>query len=239
MGDGAATGGAAGAVDALAPSRHLRAAALARPAARRIAELLAVARGPLTAGEIAVAAGRHHSGVRGHLAALEAVGLVEGRTDPARGRGRPARRYRLVPDPDGREADGHRELVRLLMALVGRLALTSEEVERFGVEQGRAVPRPGGGVAELWTALERLGFAPRPGAGGPSREIILDRCPFIDGVEAPGGRLICALHRGLARGILGTAAAGVVLEDLIAMPPRGAGCRLRLAQPTITVAIEK
>jgi predicted ArsR family transcriptional regulator len=218
----------AAAVDALVPARHARAAVLARPAARRVASVLERAGRPLTAQEVAEALGRHHSGVRNQLAALERAGVVEGRADPPRGRGRPVRRYALAPDPDAREAEGHRELVRLLMTLVDRLALRPDEMERFGEEQGAAVPRPGGGVDELWEAFRRMGFAPRGDAGAPL-DVVLDRCPFADGVEAPGGDLICVLHRGLARGILGRAAPGVTVEELVIENPRDAGCRLRLA----------
>ena len=222
-------GSRAGVVDALVPARHARAAALARPAARRVASVLEGAGGPMTAQEVADAVGRHHTGVRAHLTALEAAGVLEGRVNPPRGRGRPLRRYAWAPDPDEREAEGHRELVRLLMTLVRQLALGPEEMEHFGEGQGAAVPRPGGGVEELWSAFERMGFAPRRPPGGSSLDLVLDRCPFADGVEAPGGELICVLHRGLARGILARAAPGVAVEELQVAEPRRAGCRLRLA----------
>jgi predicted ArsR family transcriptional regulator len=220
---------AAAAVDALVPARHARAEVLARPAARRVAWVLEQADRPLTAQEVATALGRHHTGVRGHLAALEEAGVIEGRADPPRGRGRPVRRYAPAPDPDAREAEGHRELVRLLMSLVRQLALRPDEMERFGQDQGAAVPRPGGGVEELWEAFERMGFAPRGGGEGAPLDLVLHRCPFADGVEAPSGDLICILHRGLARGILARAAPGVEVEELVIENPRDAGCRLRLA----------
>jgi predicted ArsR family transcriptional regulator len=215
-------------VDALIPARHARMAVLARPSARRVASVLERAGRPLTAQEVAEELGLHHTGVRTQLAALEQAGVIEGRADPPSGRGRPVRRYAPAPDPDAREAEGHRELVRLLMALVDRLALRPDEMERFGEDQGAAVPHPGGGVRELWEAFARMGFAPR-GADGAPLDLVLDRCPFADGVEAPSGDLICILHRGLARGILGRAAPGVTVEELVIENPRDAGCRLRLA----------
>lgn len=225
---GSATG-PGGVVDALLPARHERAAALARPAARRVASVLEQAGGPLTAQQVAEALGRHHTGVRGHLTALERAGVIAGVVDPPRGRGRPVRRYAWVPDPDAREAEGHRALVRLLMTLVRQLALRPDEMERFGENQGAAVPRTGGGVDELWRAFERMGFAPRRGDDGSALDVVLDHCPFADGVEAPAGDLICILHRGLARGILSQAAPGVAVEELVIENPRDAGCRLRLA----------
>jgi predicted ArsR family transcriptional regulator len=224
---------AADVTDALSPARHARAAALARAPARRMAAALEAARGPQTAQEIADALGLHHTGVRIQLAALESAGVVEARTDPPRGRGRPVRRFALAPPPGEREAAGHRELVRLLMGAVAQTGLGPEEMERFGESQGWAVPAPGGGIGELRRAFERLGFAPHEVPGGEDPpDLVLDSCPFADGVEAPGGELICVLHRGLARGIALRAAPGVTVTELVIEEPRRAGCRLRLAERT-------
>lgn len=217
------------AVDALTPQRHAQAAALAGPAARRVAEVLRAAAGPLTAQEVAEAIGRHHTGVRVQLRALESAGVVESRPDSPLGRGRPVRRYALAPDPAEREAAGHRELVRLLMGLVSQTGLGPEDVERFAERQGLAVPTAGGGVSELWEAFARMGFAPRWSPGAGTSDLVLDRCPFADGVEAPGGDVICRLHRGLARGIARRAAPEVEVTELVIVDSRRAGCRLRLA----------
>ena len=217
------------ALDALSPARHRRAAVLARPAARRVAAVLAEAAEPLTAQAVADSLGLHHTGVRTQLAALERVGVAESRADPPRGRGRPARRYALAADPDDREAIGHRELVRLLMGLVRQTGLGPQEMERFGEGQGQAVPAEGGGLEELREAFARLGFAPREVSGPPPADLVLERCPFADGVEAPGGELICVLHRGLARGIAARAAPGITVTELVVEEPRRAGCRLRLS----------
>ncbi|MBJ7455227.1 MAG: HTH domain-containing protein [Thermoleophilia bacterium] len=218
------------AIDALTPARHARSAALTRPAAHRIAALLEQAEGPMTAQEVADALGRHHTSVRAQLAALEEAGVAEGITDPPSGRGRPVRRYVLAADPGDREAVGHRELVRLLMGLVSGTGLGAEEMERFGEGQGWGIPVEGGGLAEVRLAFERLGFGPREEAGPAPADLVLARCPFADGVEAPGGELICVLHRGLARGIVARAAPGVVVTDLIARHPRRGGCRLVLEE---------
>jgi predicted ArsR family transcriptional regulator len=216
------------ALDALSPTRQTRAAALARPAARRVAEVLAVAREPLTAQDVADALGRHHTGVRMQLAALERAGVAERRTDPPSGRGRPVCRYLLAPDPADREASGHRELVRLLMGIVRQTGLGPDEMERFGERQGWASTPPDGGIGELREAFERLGFAPREVPGRTVPDLVLGSCPFADGVEAPGGELICRLHRGLARGIARRADPELEVTDLVVEDPRRAGCRLRL-----------
>ena len=219
------------ALDALSPARHTRAAVLARPAARRIAEVLEGTQRPMTAQEVADTIGQHHTSVRVQLAGLEEAGVVEGVTDPPSGRGRPVRRYSLASDPGDREAIGHRELVRLLMGLVRQTGLGPDEMERFGEGQGWTVPTEGGGVEELRAAFSRLGFAPREVPGPAPADLVLDRCPFADGVEAPGGELICVLHRGLARGIAARAAPDVTVTELVVEDPRGGGCRLRLEGP--------
>lgn len=217
------------ALDALSPARHARAAVLARPAARRIAGVLEAAHGAMSAQEVADAIGQHHTSVRVQLAALEEAGAIEGLTDPPRGRGRPVRRYALAADPGDREATGHRELVRLLMGLVRQTGLGPDEMERFGEGQGWTVPVEGGGIGELRDAFARLGFAPREVPGPSPADIVLDRCPFADGVEAPGGDLICVLHRGLACGIAARAAPEITITGLVVEDPRRAGCRLCLS----------
>lgn len=182
----------------------------------------------MTAQEVADSLGRHHTSVRAQLDALEAAGIAEAVTDPPRGRGRPVCRYALAPDAGEREAAGHRELVRLLMGLVRQTGLGPAEMERFGEGQGWTVPREGGGIGEIREAFARLGFAPREIPGPAPADLVLERCPFADGVEAPGGELICVLHRGLARGIAARAAPGVTVAELVVEEPRRAGCRLRL-----------
>ncbi len=216
------------AVDALSPARHARAAVLARPAAQRVTAALAAASGPMTAQEVADALGLHHTGVRTQLGALERAGVIDAETDPPRGRGRPVRRYSLAPELGDREAIGHHELVRLLMGLVRQTGLGADEMERFGERQGVAVPVRGGGLSELREAFERMGFAPREIPGPAPADLILERCPFVEAVEAPGGELVCILHRGLARGIARQAAPEVTVTDLLPEDPRRAGCRLCL-----------
>ena len=197
-----------------------------------VAALIASADGPLSAQEIADALGRHHTSVRPQLAALERAGVIEGVTAPPRGPGRPLRRYLPAPDAADREAVGHRELVRLLMGLVRQTGLGPDEMERFGETQGRSVPEPGAGIGELSRAFLRMGFAPESVPGEPEEpeDLMLAVCPFADGVEAPGGELICVLHRGLARGIAAGAAPDIEVTDLDVGDPRRAGCRLRLAR---------
>ena len=116
------------------------------------------------------------------------------------------------------------------MGVVRQTGLGPDEMERFGERQGWAVPSPGGGHRRAAERVRAPGVRPARGArAGTSPDLVLGSCPFADGVEAPGGELICVLHRGLARGIALRAAPEVTVTDLVVEDPRRAGCRLRLA----------
>jgi predicted ArsR family transcriptional regulator len=220
--------GPPGAGDALDPARRRVAGIIARPPAQRLVDALQAAGRGLTARELADILDRHHSRVRPLLAELEAAGAVEAQVDPPGSRGRPARRYVLVRDPAEREAAGHQELVRLIMLLVRTAGFGAAEVERFGELHGAGIVEPGGGVGQVREVLARLGFAPRETHGDAEIELVLRRCPVADRVREPGGRLICLLHRGLARGAAMRAAPEVAQVALEARPGRRGGCRLRI-----------
>lgn len=211
-----------------APDPRVRDEALSRTAARRVADVLRESDRGMTAQEIADVLGLHHTGVRVQLNSLVEAGVLVSSTDPPQGRGRPRTRFSLAPDPRAQEAAGHRELVRLLMGLVRRLGLGEDDMEEFGIGQGAGMVDPEGGPQELVDAFARLGFAPRVVPGAAPQDLVLDRCPFAAGVEAPGGDLICVLHRGLARGITSACMPDVRVAGLDANDPHTAGCRLRL-----------
>lgn len=202
---------------------------LARPTARRVLGVLASTPQPMSAQQIADALDLHHTGVRVQLNALVAGGLVISQASPPSGRGRPTVRYAAAPDPGEQIAAGHRELVRLLMRLVSRMGLNRSEMEAFGRSQGHSMTAADAGPDELMLSLSRLGFDPREIDGDDPRDIVLGYCPFADGVEAPDGELICALHLGLARGVVEASGAPLEIVELLEEEPHLAGCRLRLA----------
>jgi predicted ArsR family transcriptional regulator len=145
-------------------------------------------------------------------------------------RGRPSIRYRLVAADSLAEA-GHRELVRLLLGLVRRAGATEREVEEFGREEGRLLARPGAGRRAIIEAFARLGFAPedvtdRAARRGGEMEVRLRHCPFADAVLAPGGHLVCALHRGVTLGLFDVAAEDANLTAFDPHDPIAAGCRV-------------
>jgi predicted ArsR family transcriptional regulator len=216
-------------LDALAPHRPGNLGPLSRPSARRIASVLHASPEGATVREIADSLGLHHTTVRAQLAALEFRGVVEAHADPAAGPGRPPVRYAVKPNRSEREAAGHEALVRLAMSLARSVGFGPAEVELFGAGQGAAIVRPGGGLAEVTAAFDRLGFAPRCSGGTGHAEVVLGRCPFAAADGAPPEQLICRLHRGIVKGMAQVAAPGVELVDMREKDVEGAGCRLRLS----------
>jgi hypothetical protein len=80
-------------------------------------------------------------------------------------------------------------------------------------------------------AFARLGFAPEEVTGAAARrrgemELRLRHCPFREAVLAPGGELVCTLHRGLTLGLLDGAAEDANLTAFEPKDPRTAGCRV-------------
>ena len=215
------------------PPAHARRGARVRPAARRIAEVLEGAGGPLTAQEVADALGQHHTSVRTQLAALEKAGVAEAVTDAPHGRGRPVRRYSLVDRsrrPGGRGASRARadsswaSCARPASARRDGALRRGPGLER--ADRGRRGRRASGRVRAHGVRTAR-GARAEPGRPLSSTGA---RSPM--GSEAPGGELICLLHRGLARGIAARAAPEVTVTELVVEDPRRAGCRLCLSAGT-------
>ena len=82
--------------------------------------------------------------------------------------------------------------------------------------------------ADALDALEadaaRHGFSPRRVGHGRRVEIVLDACPFAD-VAVDDPATVCALHRGLAEGLVG-GIGGARVETFVANNPYQAGCRV-------------
>ena len=205
------------------------AGALAQPARRRIAEVLAQYAPGLGVADIAGRVGLHPNAVRQHLRRLAEAGVVCSEREAPRGPGRPRLRYRLVHLRAPRIA-AHQELVRLLIAYIVRSGADTEDVETFGRLQGGYFAT-GEGTAGIVESIARLGFAPRDaGSVEDTRRgrlrISLAHCPFRDAVTAPGGEMVCRMHRGLVEGIAEGAAPGSRLTEFAPGDPTRAGCRV-------------
>lgn len=188
--------------------------ALANPLRRRLLGSLRARGRECDVEELAATLGVHSNTVRGHLVALEDVGLVTSAPEPRDRPGRPRLLYRATDRATEVEADGpgYRFLAEVLARHV---ASASDDPAVVCVEVGTTwgrhlVQRPtpveqlgaAEGVERLVVMLDDLGFAPEvePRDDGPPH-IALRRCPFLD-VAREHQQVVCAIHLGLMRGAL-------------------------------------
>ena len=206
---------------------QLTGGALSAARASILERLAAAGRGRRVA-DIAAETGLHQNTIREHLDALADVGLADRSRSAATGRGRPAWVYTARPSMplDGRV----REYAGLAAALAGQIANGSADPraeglaagERWGLELTRAAPAgatappgPAGSTQRQAQARHRvvamlaeLGFAPEPSAPEPSAPepgaeatVRLTRCPLLE-VAHRYREVVCAVHLGMARGLL-------------------------------------
>jgi predicted ArsR family transcriptional regulator len=174
----------------------------------------------VTASEVAERFELHPNVARHHLDKLASGGHLEvtvGRTPGSPGAGRPSKRYRT--HGDAVELDLPVRHDDVLVTLLGRaLAMLPREqaeamAEEVGMEYGRTMAEAMGEVGEVQrsfrTALHAVadaltahGFAAHAEQHDGGLRIISDHCPFGDAaVEHP---VICAVDRGMVRGMLST-----------------------------------
>jgi len=174
----------------------------------------------VTAAETAERFELHPNVARHHLEKLVAGGYLEVSTErsPASGAGRPSKRYRLAADMELNhlELPVRRDdlLVSLLGKALSRLPAAEAETmaEEVGAEYGRAMAasvRAGGDPARSFRdalhavagALTAHGFAAHAESRDGRLRIVSEHCPFGDtAIEHP---VICAVDRGMVRGMLG------------------------------------
>lgn len=171
----------------------------------------------VTASEVAEEFALHANVARHHLDKLAAGGYLEVRTARASGgAGRPSKRYAPGDRPMGIEFPLRRD--DLVLSLLARsLDLLPRDVaedmaEQVGVEYGRVMAasiEPGldgqrsfrSALHAVADALTAHGFAAHAERHGDGLRIVSDHCPFGDAaIEHP---VICAVDRGLVRGMLG------------------------------------
>ena len=184
---------------------------------------------PLGVADLATRLNLHPNGVRVHLRRLEALHLVEGR--PAQGAvGRPRILWSVTPRAVAEAERPHtgwamaRSLARAIPATPVRL----REVEEAGVRMGLELIEDVGPVARrdgdpVGQALDALGFAPQREEDGDVTRYRLRICPYAEAVrENPA--VVCALHRGVVRGVLERLRPGAELTGFVPRPPEVAGC---------------
>jgi predicted ArsR family transcriptional regulator len=206
---------------------------LAQPTRARLFSLLGELHRPAGTDELADRLELHPNGVRVHLERLHEAGLVE-RERIRQARGRPRDTWTIAANarPGGAAPSGYEQLGRWLTRALASSRTSARAVEATGREIGRELaPAGNSGPPErtMHAVLASLGFQPlrepNPPAGMTYR---LCNCPYRDAVrESP--EVVCALHRGMTRGLLDVIAPATKLTGFIPNDPNEAGCRIELS----------
>ncbi len=170
----------------------------------------------VTAGDVAEHFALHPNVARHHLDKLAAGGYVEvfvARSETGRA-GRPSKGYRVSGRAGGLEVPvkGSDLLITLLGRSLALLTPAQAEAmaEQVGEEYGRELAGQMSAANEqrsfrsalhaVADALTAHGFAAHAEARGSSLALIKDNCPFFD--TAKQHPVICAVDRGMVRGML-------------------------------------
>lgn len=170
----------------------------------------------------------NHTTIRQHLARLVDAGLLVETTAPPTGPGRPRLVYRVAPGVEGTwQHDGPYERLALLLLEALTTGASAREVGRAEGRRLAALDPPTTDPRDaMCEHMAEQGFAPRRSGRGRRVDVVMARCPF-EAAAAAAPDVVCDLHRGLAEG-MAEALGGVEVRDLVARPPRRAGCRLQL-----------
>jgi predicted ArsR family transcriptional regulator len=207
-------------------------AAFGDPTRREIYLFVRDAERGVTAGEVAERFELHPNVARHHLDKLAAGGYVDVQVDRQEhpGAGRPSKRYRTSAKQTGLEFPARRDdlLITLLVRALGMLTpeQAEEMAERVGIEYGQALAlsmSPGDGHRSFRVSLHAVadaltahGFAAHAEPRGGSLAIIAEQCPF--GEAAVQHPVICAVDRGIIKGMLGTLYGETVPETEASRP---------------------
>ncbi len=171
----------------------------------------------MTASEVAAAFDLHTNVARHHLEKLAGGGYLEVSVERGTGAGRPSKHYR--PSEAGASIELPVRHHDVLVSLLGRaLAMLSPDqaealAEEVGTEYGRAMAASLGDTAAtqrsfrsalhiVADALTANGFAAHAENDGDGLRIVSEHCPF--GGAAIEHPVICAVDRGMVKGMLGT-----------------------------------
>jgi predicted ArsR family transcriptional regulator len=204
---------------------------LAQPTRARLFAVLGELRRPAGTVELAERLELHPNGVRIHLERMEQAGLVQ-RTRVRQQRGRPPDAWRIAPDaqPGGSAPRAYQDLGRWLARAFRAGARGAKGIEATGRQIGRELA-PGGtaaGAEAFETSLIALGFQPTvEGRDADPITFCLGNCPYRDAVNE-NQPAICALHKGITRGLLDVLAPDAKLTAFIPRDPGLAGCTIEV-----------
>jgi predicted ArsR family transcriptional regulator len=204
---------------------------LAQPTRARLFALLGELRRSAGTLELAERLGLHPNGVRIHLERMEQAGLVQ-RARVRQQRGRPPDIWKIAPSaqPGGRVPLAYRDLGRWLARAFLAGARGATGIEATGRQIGRELA-PADTVASaegFETSLTALGFQPTAQARERDRTTFcLGNCPYRDAVKE-NQLAICALHKGITRGLLDALEPNAKLTAFIPHDPDRAGCTIEV-----------
>jgi predicted ArsR family transcriptional regulator len=206
--------------------------ALAQPTRARLFELLGELKRPAGTVELAERLSLHPNGVRAHLERLERAGLVA-RARARRPRGRPRDAWTIAPDarPGGHAPHAYAELARWLARAMRSQPGGLRGIEASGREIGGELAPSDGTFDEdaLQSTLIALGFQPQVQLRKGNRLTFrLGNCPYRDAVRE-NQPVVCALHRGITRGLLDALDPRVKLAGFVPRDPDKAGCLVELS----------
>lgn len=221
------------------PVAHAADDLLAQPTRARVFALLGELKRPAGTAELAERLNLHPNGVRVHLERMEHAGLVQ-RARVRQPRGRPPDAWRIAPgaQPGGSAPRAYQDLGRWLARAFRAGSRGTTGIESTGREIGRELaPDDTAASAEAFeTSLTALGFQPTiEGRDGDRTTFCLGNCPYRDAV-IENQPAICALHKGITRGLLDVVAPEAKLTAFIPRDPDRAGCTIgvRGLEPTPT-----
>jgi len=203
---------------------------LAQPTRARLFALLGELKRPAGTFELAERLKLHPNGVRIHLERMEEAGLVD-RARIRDGRGRPPDAWTISADarPGGSDPRGYQDLGRWLARALQASPRGLSGIEETGRQIGRELaPRDTNDDGGAFKAsLTALGFQPVAQPRKDGVTYCLRNCPYRDAVhENPPA--ICALHKGMTRGLLDVLAPEARLSAFVPHDPDRAGCLIEL-----------
>lgn len=185
--------------------------------------------------ELATALGLHANGVRLHLERMEHAGLIVRERERV-GRGRPRDRWSINPDasPGAGPPSAYGDLGRWLVRVISSAKVRVGDVESAGRRIGQELaPESGSETPEerMHNALTGLGFQPQRQIGDRGRLTYrLGNCPYRDAVKERQP-IVCALHRGITRGLLDEIDPETKLVRFVPVDPDEAGCLIQVRGP--------
>lgn len=204
---------------------------LAQPTRARLFALLTELKRPAGTVELAERLALHPNGVRIHLERMQEAGLVARARVRSR-RGRPPDTWTIATDarPGGSAPRAYQDLGRWLARALRSRQRGLRAIEDTGRQIGRELAPPGtdANPAGFEAVLSALGFQPTAELHQDKGvTFCLGNCPYRD-VVRENQPAICALHKGITRGLLDVLAPDAKLAGFVPRDPDEAGCLVEL-----------